>query len=176
MLDSPIKYAPISFSTFYDSTETSNLPFNDGNDATSNSETSCFLAPLSKANSYTTLNQKSNKLSLLVKALHLNDSTNKPIDQYLDFKKLLLPSMLSSIQSITNKLQAPVCIIQHDHETDESTVVKEEDSSTFQSKSNLFKSAMSLLPTDSQWYLLNQLRIHSGSPERSDLGIEKLLQ
>ncbi|KAI8818759.1 BRO1-like domain-containing protein [Fimicolochytrium jonesii] len=31
-----------------------------------------------------------------------------------------------------------------------------------------------LLPTDSQWYLLNELRIHAGAPERSEAGIERL--
>ncbi|KAI8912896.1 BRO1-like domain-containing protein, partial [Entophlyctis helioformis] len=32
-----------------------------------------------------------------------------------------------------------------------------------------------LNPTDSQWYMLNQLRIHAGLPERSAAGIDKLI-
>ena len=32
------------------------------------------------------------------------------------------------------------------------------------------------LPTPSQWYIMNQLRIHAGTPERSMAGIDKLAQ
>ncbi len=32
-----------------------------------------------------------------------------------------------------------------------------------------------LMPTEQQWYQLNQLRIHAGAPERSERGIEKLM-
>lgn len=31
-------------------------------------------------------------------------------------------------------------------------------------------------PSETQWYHLNQLRIHAGAPERSEAGIERLLQ
>ncbi|KAI3641198.1 hypothetical protein MIR68_000804 [Amoeboaphelidium protococcarum] len=34
----------------------------------------------------------------------------------------------------------------------------------------------SLLPSDQQWAALNQLRIHAGAPERTEKGVEKLMQ
>jgi hypothetical protein len=45
-----IQYAPTSFSTFYETTNTSDLPYNDRHDATNNTETCCFLAPNAKVN------------------------------------------------------------------------------------------------------------------------------
>ena len=33
-----------------------------------------------------------------------------------------------------------------------------------------------LMPTEAQWYQLNQLRIHAGAPERSEDGVERLYQ
>jgi hypothetical protein len=32
------------------------------------------------------------------------------------------------------------------------------------------------LPTDNQWLELNQLRVHAGAPERSEQGVQKLMQ
>ena len=34
----------------------------------------------------------------------------------------------------------------------------------------------SMVPSDEQWYALNQLRIHAGAAERSERGIEQLMQ
>lgn len=36
--------------------------------------------------------------------------------------------------------------------------------------------ALAQPPSESQWYQLNQLRIHAGAPERSEEGVEKLYQ
>ncbi|KAI9138282.1 hypothetical protein BKA69DRAFT_787065 [Paraphysoderma sedebokerense] len=33
-----------------------------------------------------------------------------------------------------------------------------------------------LMPSDTQWYALNQLRIHAGAPEKSEKGIDKLME
>ena len=44
------------------------------------------------------------------------------------------------------------------------------------SRLQLLKTTTVLLPTDSQWYQLNQLRIHAGAPERSEEGIERLFK
>ncbi|KAJ3126603.1 Rhophilin, Rho GTPase binding protein [Nowakowskiella sp. JEL0407] len=66
---------------------------------------------------------------------------------YLDFKQVLTPKVVEMIPN--SQLSKDVL--------------------------NISKSSVFAMPLDSQWYLLNQLRIHAGAPERSDMGIEKLL-
>ena len=70
---------------------------------------------------------------------------------YLDFKKYLLKSIL--------KATAP------DFSSSQSSAIP--------TNGGL---ASSLVPTDQQWYGLNQLRIHAGAPERTEKGIERLMQ
>ncbi|KAJ3017941.1 hypothetical protein HKX48_003267 [Thoreauomyces humboldtii] len=41
-------------------------------------------------------------------------------------------------------------------------------------RGQLLRTTGLLLPTETQWYLLNELRIHAGAPERSEAGIERL--
>ncbi|TPX59823.1 hypothetical protein PhCBS80983_g02237 [Powellomyces hirtus] len=41
-------------------------------------------------------------------------------------------------------------------------------------RGQLLRATGLLLPTETQWYLLNELRIHAGAPERSESGIERL--
>ncbi|KAJ3176324.1 Rhophilin, Rho GTPase binding protein [Geranomyces variabilis] len=41
-------------------------------------------------------------------------------------------------------------------------------------RGQLLRATGLLLPTETQWYLLNELRIHAGAPERSENGIERL--
>ncbi|KAJ3134751.1 Rhophilin, Rho GTPase binding protein [Geranomyces variabilis] len=41
-------------------------------------------------------------------------------------------------------------------------------------RGQLLRATGLLLPTETQWYLLNELRIHAGAPERSETGIERL--
>lgn len=41
--------------------------------------------------------------------------------------------------------------------------------------SEFTEAASSLLPTDQQWYALNQLRIHAGAPEMSERGADQLM-
>ncbi|KAJ3275168.1 Rhophilin, Rho GTPase binding protein, partial [Borealophlyctis nickersoniae] len=51
---------------------------------------------------------------------------------------------------------------------------EEEDEEEQESRSQLLKTTALLLPTETQWYLLNELRIHAGAPELSEQGVERL--
>ncbi|KAJ1560955.1 hypothetical protein HK096_006585, partial [Nowakowskiella sp. JEL0078] len=73
----------------------------------------------------------------------------------LDFKKIFLPKVLESIQ----KAQLASASTPNESETEETPFIKSE---------------MFFLPNDSQWYVMNQLRVHAGAPERSESGIERL--
>ncbi|KAJ3031781.1 Rhophilin, Rho GTPase binding protein, partial [Rhizophlyctis rosea] len=42
------------------------------------------------------------------------------------------------------------------------------------SRLQLLKTTETLMPSDAQWYLLNELRIHAGAPELSENGVERL--
>lgn len=182
-----IEYAHPSYSTFYETTETSALPFNEGNDATSTTETSCFLAPSVKVNYASELasnTERKGKLASIAKALHLkNDNLNIKVvsDDFLDFKKILLPPMLMAVNSIAYKNNSDL----FDNSMSEVDLmntlkaIQENQGASFKNDSSrygLFKLAMDLLPSESQWYRFNQLRMHSGRPERSDEGIEKLIK
>ncbi|TPX34871.1 hypothetical protein SmJEL517_g02652 [Synchytrium microbalum] len=110
--------------------------------------------------------------------------------QYLDFKEILLPTILALVQpvphvALNNSTNQPfgntVPIKSHfpvrnptsayDNYNDLAADAEEE---AEESRLQLLKTTELLLPTESQWYALNQMRIHAGAPERSFGGIEKL--
>ncbi|TPX51680.1 hypothetical protein SeLEV6574_g00157 [Synchytrium endobioticum] len=93
--------------------------------------------------------------------------------QFLDFKAVLLPTLLALVQpeqavsmkSAFTLPQPTTHRLQHKYPLE-----KEE------SRLQLLKTTELLLPIESQWHALNQMRIHAGAPEKSLAGIEKLAQ
>jgi hypothetical protein len=172
-----IGFAPVSFNTFYDTLDTNALPFNDRPDASSNSEASCFLAPPVKTNTTVTephaptvAKIATQKLSLFAKALQgqEKEEEEKPaVLSYVDFKAALLPSMLNCINDLANN---DFGVLEEEAANDDMSIASDA------SRQQLLKTALTLLPGESQWYQLNQLRIHAGGPERSDEGAEQLLR
>jgi hypothetical protein len=76
-------------------------------------------------------------------------------DTFLNFKAILMPYLLKS----KKPRGADSSNANDDDEGDE-----EADTSNLN------------LPPEVSWHVLNQLRIHAGAPERSELGVEKLCQ
>ena len=168
-------YGPVSFNTFYETLDTNALPFNDRPDASCNTEASCFLAPPVKTNTTVTeahppnaVKTATQKLSLFAKALQgqEKDEEEKPVVlPFVDFKAALLPCMLNCINNLANN-----DFLDEQESNDTASIASDS------SRQQLLKTALTLIPSDSQWYQLNQLRIHAGGPERSDEGTEKLLR
>jgi hypothetical protein len=120
-------------------------------------------------------------------------ASNNSVVSYVDYKRILLPLILAAIggQSedgsiVTDSSTLPLGnnnygITNISHQQDDRVKhiqkmlneIKEEQD---KSRAQLLKTTAVLLPTDSQWYHLNQLRIHAGAPERSEEGIERLFR
>lgn len=115
-------------------------------------EGSSFLAIPTKRNNQPQSGSNSVATNLLSAASGRRKSIDGQKDQksaslqYLDFKQALLPTILSAATP-----------------TD-----------PWQNGTDILKS--SLVPNEQHWYSLNQLRIHAGAPERSEQGIERLMQ
>jgi hypothetical protein len=75
-----------------------------------------------------------------------------PDTHYLDFKRSLLPRLL--------------------HAT---TPAPETDALSGSRRSSEISNVSPLLPSEHHWFLINQLRIHAGGPERTEKGIEILM-
>ncbi|KAJ3223164.1 Conserved oligomeric Golgi complex subunit [Clydaea vesicula] len=78
---------------------------------------------------------------------------NSKGEYYLDFKKILSPLILNK----------------EDFDLGAKFGLESEKGKKYNNSNNIN------YPTDEQWYQLNQLRIHAGAPERSEEGIERLL-
>ncbi|KAJ3394146.1 Conserved oligomeric Golgi complex subunit [Lobulomyces angularis] len=78
---------------------------------------------------------------------------NSKGEYYLDFKKILSPLILNK----------------EDSDLGAKFGLESEKGKKYNNSNNIN------YPTDEQWYQLNQLRIHAGAPERSEEGIERLL-
>ncbi|KAI8815084.1 BRO1-like domain-containing protein [Cladochytrium replicatum] len=83
----------------------------------------------------------------------------QPAD-HIDFKAILLPYIQKRLGSTDTDGEAP------DSEGSATQVAEQ--------RQLLRSTSLLLLPADTQWYVLNHLRIHAGAPERSDVGIERL--
>ena len=168
----PLISTPSSFSYFYDTNDKGFIPFYHGTDVQSIMN---YLSVPIKRN--TQLNQSPNsptkkRTSLFAKAF-LSD---KPIDtnqsQYIDFKKALLDTLLR-VDGVQYEKLATAAEKSSLQSLTENGINNMTINDVFQKHAN---KAKVFLPNDSQWNLINQLRIHSGAPERSDDGLERLLQ
>lgn len=115
------------------------LPFNKGPLTNVHHEKSTFLSIPFKRNSFL-----KSSLADQIKEFFIKPSAE--IDPILDFKKVLMPIIVSSDQSLEM--------------TD--------------SQRQFFNHVELMLPTENQWHLLRTLRIHAGSPEVSKAGLEKI--
>lgn len=128
-------------------------------------------------------------------------TNNNPTVSYVDYKRILLPLILSAIGGEscddgtileTNSSNLPLnkststsssttttpssSPLQDDRLKNIQKMLDEIKQEQHRSRAQLLKTTAVLLPTDSQWYHLNQLRIHAGAPERSEEGIERLFR
>ncbi|KND02105.1 uncharacterized protein SPPG_02603 [Spizellomyces punctatus DAOM BR117] len=124
--------------------------------------------------------------------------------QYLNFKRALLPSMLALLSRMhvdkdlmqSNTAQRDSTTLEPsnparmDVQTDPAAPAKlllseagtylaeEQIGNTGDAEEHLRREAIYttglLLPNEAHWYSLNELRIHAGAPERSEVGIERL--
>nr|KAJ3421735.1 pH-response regulator protein palA/rim20 [Polyrhizophydium stewartii] len=100
---------------------------------------------------------------------------------FLDFQRELLPHLLASLPPSAAAAIAQRGSDQRDQEqrapspysVGEEHDIRLEDYYPAESSPHPLAA---LLPSDSQWYALNQMRIHAGLPERSTSGIDKLAQ
>lgn len=222
---------PPSFSLLHETYEVSGttaFPYQQAPECINNSEATTFLALPTKRNtvplaSFQDPNASSNSLKSIASKL-LESATNsiqsndtagsstsnngqKPQQQppshssYLDFKKVLLPVIIDSVQEQQQRqLQktsfvAKPTLLDPSAPTPQDDVIyandlvlqdyrqaglwissEELDEEAMEKQEEIVKTAKMLLPTESQWYILNQMRVHAGAPERSDKGVEKLLQ
>ena len=91
-----------------------------------------------------------------------NDKQAPAIPDQLDFKQILLPAIVEAVhgeEGITLLKDVP-------NVNKIWSVVLEEHPA----------GSRLILPTESSWYMLNQMRVHAGAPERSDKGVEKLIR
>jgi hypothetical protein len=150
-----------SFKEFSQATEPHKLPFNASPDRTEGAgEATSFLKLPFKRNARL-LKNKSQPFPI---ALFKTDEEYT----YLDFEQCLKPWILGSVV--------------RDCDTTRRMLEKEDALNGVKVNAALKATeGMSLelggyCPSPSQWYLLNQLRVHAGAPERSNEGIDKLIQ
>lgn len=115
------------------------LPFNKGPLTNAHHEKSTFLSIPFKRNSFL-------KTSLAVQIKEFFVKPTVELDPTLDFKKVLMPIIISSDRSL--------------EKTD--------------SLKQFFNHVELILPTENQWHQLRNLRIHAGSPEVSKSGLDKI--
>jgi hypothetical protein len=144
--------APLSFSHFYDTNEQGYIPFYHG--AESQPVTHFLSVPVKRNVLQPSPNQvdlAKKRNSIFYKAFFLkpiDEQTEKMLlwSQYVDFKG----SLMATIDPFPPAAE--------------------------ESGWKIPEARHQSWPNDSQWAAVNQLRIHAGAPERSDEGIEKLLQ
>ncbi|ORY36707.1 BRO1-domain-containing protein [Rhizoclosmatium globosum] len=148
-------------------------------------------SPLSR-NSENGKNQRSRSLSPVRQQID---------DSYLDFERVLKPLMDNTCRNVVVAGSAPVLDQPHYRQSQGHRCLSTSDipvvpvslqSSDPQMRSDPYlrpppqrrnpfmveehRNSIINLPSSNQWSLLNSLRIHAGTPERSEDGIEKLLQ
>ncbi|KAJ3321894.1 hypothetical protein HDV06_003760 [Boothiomyces sp. JEL0866] len=171
-----------SFKELYEAISPADLPFNhepDYNDGAG--EATTFIALPVKRNARKIGNQA--KKSILV-ALKLAVTNPNLIDEqeqytYLDYEKALMPYILSTTADDSKKTLK--ILLEHEEKLRLDDYYVESINPEIQQtkealKNSVFDShlALSNIPQKTQWYALNQLRIHAGCPERSSLGINRL--
>ncbi|OAJ39850.1 hypothetical protein BDEG_23654 [Batrachochytrium dendrobatidis JEL423] len=116
-----------------------------------------------------------NGLPLVDSSLHAT-----PEYAYLDFQRELMPHLLAAVPRIKKSKAAasPGQQALSENLPDDGEICLEDyyPGETIPDLRALLSDPVlgELIPTESQWYLLNQLRIHGGMPERSQSGISKL--
>jgi hypothetical protein len=115
------------------------LPFNKGPLTNVHQECSTFLSIPFKRNSFL-----KSSLTDQIKGLFMKPTVD--IDPILDFKKVLMPMIVSCDTNLdmTDSLR------------------------------QFFNHVELVLPTENQWHILRNLRIHAGSPEVAKSGLEKI--
>lgn len=85
----------------------------------------------------------------------------------VDFKSKLLPRIIAACQPpVPNQQQQP---------PSSHISAATANSMSPNSQEDLIRKGP-LVPSEQQWYTLNQLRIHAGAPERTERGVNRLLQ
>jgi hypothetical protein len=168
-----------SFKELFEAKQPELLPFNQILDKTKGAgETTTFISIPIKRNART-LPTKSNKIHALNKLLNPaveSDSVSNQLNySYLNFEKALMPHILLTASNDTSKTIK--ILLEHEQQLkldDYYVDLPSMNNSTPQRFDE--KLVLSHFPSDSQWYTMNQLRIHAGCPERSMMGIEKMAQ
>jgi hypothetical protein len=163
-----------SFKELFEATEVGSLPFNQILEKQKGAgETSTFISIPIKRNARR-LPSKSNKSNIFKELLNPNlESISLPQVSYayLNFEKALIPHIL--LTNTEDSSKTINLLLEHEKQLKLDDYYGEihanHSNSTLQDKL-----VLSHFPSDSQWYAMNQLRIHAGCPERSLGGIEKL--
>jgi transglutaminase/protease-like cytokinesis protein 3 len=169
-----------SFKEFYEVDEPNSLPFNQTPERIG--EVSGYIAiPIKRNARQSILNEETPIKQFVNELLHKsNESKPKNIvgassSTYLCFERALY----SHIQEVTKQDLEKVDKILREHErilnlddyyTNDASLKPNPVSLNMKQDQMI----LSHFPSDAQWNTLNQLRIHAGSPERTNAGISKL--
>lgn len=149
-----------AFKEFQEIQDATKLPFNDSPDRTKGGgAASTFLA----------METKRNAKLLKAKSVSALDYKYEKMYTWLDFEKALGPYILGNSYRTANDTKMLIEKQFSISGTNNGTQVAQKSSDN---EAKLFKMHW---PSPAQWYQLNQLRIHAGTPERSMEGISKLL-
>jgi hypothetical protein len=168
-----------SFKEFYAVKDPYSLPFNKTPENTRGTgETSTFVGIPVKHNAHTLTNVKLASNGIMSKWFRnipegspesFSVNTNQKF-YFLNFEKALMPHLV--INSASQTAKTLKILLEHEEQLKHDDYYTELKDVHFESRNENL--VLSNFPSDSQWYQLNQLRIHAGCPERSLLGIEKL--
>jgi hypothetical protein len=171
-----------SFTEFYGVKNPEALPYNTTPENTKGvGEKSTFIGLPVKHNARTIINGKiagaKNSFMKLFQAPDLEASLEEAkIDPsikyyFLNYEKALMPYLV--VNSAIQTQKTLKILLEHEEKLklEDYYVELGDYSKAKRDPDNLI---LSHFPSDTQWYKINQLRIHAGSPERSFAGIEKL--
>lgn len=171
-----------SFKELYEAINPSDLPFNhepDYNDGAG--EATTFIALPIKRNARKIGNQARKSIITTLKLAVTNPNLVDEQERYtfLDYEKALMPYILSttaddSAQTLRILLEHEEKLKLDDYYVDSITPEIQQTKEALKNKTFDNHLVLSNMPQKSQWYTLNQLRIHAGCPERSAAGINRL--
>ncbi|KAJ3269210.1 bck1-like resistance to osmotic shock [Terramyces sp. JEL0728] len=171
-----------SFKELYEAINPADLPFNhepDYNDGAG--EATTFIALPVKRNARKIGNQAKKSLIATLKLAVTNPNLIDEQDQYtyLDYEKALMPYILSTTADDSAKTLK--ILLEHEEKLKLDDYYVDSINATIQHTKEELKNrtydnhlVLSNIPQKTQWYSLNQLRVHAGSPERSASGINRL--
>jgi hypothetical protein len=168
-----------SFKELFEAKQPELLPFNQILDKTKGAgESTTFISIPIKRNARK-LPSKANKMNALKELLNpgvdSDNCSNQLNYSFLNFEKALMPHILLTASNDSSKTIK--ILLEHEQQLKlDDYYVDLPSIGTTSSASPKFdeKLVLSHFPSDSQWYTMNQLRIHAGCPERSMAGVEKL--